>query len=223
MTNPLDELVQATPAKKKSKKLSAREVGCAFCPLNKVPGIKKVKGTVEGKEIFIWGMAPGPEENKEGREFVGRSGRLLWDELKIVGITRDMCDIQNVVRCFPADYNDTEWPPLTMRDPTPEEIHCCSIFTKQAIEFHQAKVHLIFGAVAAKALLGVEYKKGKKSFWSDKLNAHVMCLYHPSFFIRQGYGGKVPQAPNSFYKQWRADFKHAASLLLSKGQFSYIE
>jgi hypothetical protein len=66
-----------------------------------------------------------------GWEFVGRSGLVLWDELKIVGITRDMCDIQNVVRCFPANYDDTESPRLKMRDLAPEEIHCCRIFTKR--------------------------------------------------------------------------------------------
>jgi uracil-DNA glycosylase family 4 len=120
-----------------------------------------------------------------------------------------MCEIQNVVRCFTADYDDSVYPPLTGRDPSKEEIHCCSIYTQKALEKQQAKVHLVFGEVAAKALLANEYKKGRKSFWSDRLGGHVMCLYHPSYFIRQGYGGASTQAPNAKYKQWRADIDHA--------------
>ena len=34
----------------KKSKLSAKEVGCEFCPLNTVPGIHKVMGQVDGKE-----------------------------------------------------------------------------------------------------------------------------------------------------------------------------
>ena len=78
-----------------------RPKGCEYCPLNEVPGIRKIKGTVEGKDIFVWAQSPGLEENRDERELVGRSGKFLWEELKRVGITREMCDIQNVVRCVP--------------------------------------------------------------------------------------------------------------------------
>lgn len=80
--------------KPESKKhLSPKEVGCAFCPLNKVPGIHKVKGEVHGREIFIWGIAPGPQENEKLTEFIGKSGELLWQELERVGILRSKCDV----------------------------------------------------------------------------------------------------------------------------------
>jgi len=131
--------VLGEPAK---KRMSPKEVGCEFCPLNKIPGIHKVMGEVHGREVFIWGMAPGPNENDEREQFVGKSGKLLWQELKRVGITRDMCDIQNVVRCFPADRGEDSFPALRMRDPTKEEIHCCSVYTKRAIERSQAKVDI---------------------------------------------------------------------------------
>ena len=77
--------VLGEPAK---KRMSPKEVGCEFCPLNKIPGIHKVMGEVHGREVFVWGMAPGPNENDEPEEFVGKSGKLLWQELKRVGITR---------------------------------------------------------------------------------------------------------------------------------------
>ena len=207
----------------KPKKLSAKEVGCEFCPLNKIPGIHKVKGEVHGREVFIWGMAPGPNENEELREFVGKSGKLLWQELKRVGITRSMCDVQNVVRCYPADRDEDAWPALKMRNPTTEEIHCCSIYTKRAIEKHQAKVHLVFGEIAAKTLLGSEFKKGKKQFWSEKLNGYVLCIWHPSYLVRMGFFAGGTQAPNDKFKAWRADLELAAKLLGRKDRYEYVK
>src|SRR6185437_3900999 len=76
--------------------------GCENCTLNDVPGVNKIFGQVDGKEIFIWGMSPGAQENKVEKEFVGPSGDFLWAELGAVGIKREMCDIQNAVRCYPA-------------------------------------------------------------------------------------------------------------------------
>ena len=205
-----------------SVRLSAKRVGCEFCPLNKVPGIHKVFGEVHGREVFIWGMAPGPQENEEGREFIGKSGKLLWQELKRVGITRSMCDVQNVVRCYPADREEDSWPALKMRNPSKEEIHCCSIYTKRALEKQKAKVHLVFGEVAAKTLLGSEFKKGKKAFWSEKLNAHVLCIWHPSYLVRMGFSAGGSQQPNDKFKQWRKDLELAASLLGRKDHFEYV-
>jgi uracil-DNA glycosylase family 4 len=167
-----------------------RPKGCEYCPLNEVLGIRKIKGTVEGKDIFVWAQSPGLEENRENRELVerGRSGQFLWGELKRVGITRERCDIQNVVRCVPADRVESVSRPLKMRDPTKEERRCCSFYTIQAIDKQKAKLHLVFGEIAQKELLGTEYKKDKKVFWSEKLNGNVVCLKHPGYFIR-GCGG----------------------------------
>jgi uracil-DNA glycosylase family 4 len=164
------------------------KLGCEYCPLNKVLGIRKIMGTVEGKDIFVWAQSPGLDENRENRELVGRCGQFLWEELKRVGITRELCDIQNVVRCVPANRVESVSRPLKMRDPDKEEIRCCSLYTIRAIEKQKAKLHLVFGEIAQKALLDTEYKKDKKDFWSEKLNGNVVCLAHPGYFLR-GCGG----------------------------------
>jgi DNA polymerase len=211
----------------KPEELSAKKVGCEFCPLDKVPGIRKIFGEVNGAEVFIWGMAPGQDENKEGKEFVGKAGKLLWQELERVGIKRPMCDVQNVVRCYPPDRVEIHSSPagLSARSvqrrrhhPTKDEIHCCSKFTKAAIEKSRAKVHLVFGKVAAKNLLGEEFCEGKKQFWSEKLKADVLCVSHPAHFVYQGYSAGGAKAPNEKFKQWTEDFRRAASLLNARGQ-----
>jgi hypothetical protein len=119
---------------------SRRTGGCSHCPLNRIEGVNKIFGKVEGKAIFVWGQSPGKTENKEKKELVGESGKWWWREAKAAGITRDMCDIQNVVRCFPVDVDPDIWPPLVPRHtPSKEEIKCCSVYNQQALE--KSKAH----------------------------------------------------------------------------------
>jgi hypothetical protein len=47
--------------------------GCEYCPLNEVPGIRKIKGTVEGKDIFVWAQSPGLDENRDKLELDSRT------------------------------------------------------------------------------------------------------------------------------------------------------
>lgn len=136
----------------------------------------------------------------------------MWDEFARVGLSREDVDIQNVVRCFPADREEDVWPPLKMRNPTKEEIRCCSIYNDRALEKSKAKVHIILGQVAAKSLLGGEYTKNKRVFWSRKLRAKVVCLDHPAFFVRGG-----GHAGAERLKQFRRDLAYAASVAKTGG------
>jgi len=181
--------------------MKVQEEVCDFCPLNTVPVFKKIMGKVEGKDIMIWAQSPGAEENREGRELVGRAGKFLWQELRRVGITREMCDIQNVVRCLPADRREDVRRPLKMRKPLKQDIQRCSFYTKQAIKEQRAKRHLIFGEIAHKEVLGAEYRKDKKVFWSEKLNGQVVCLAHPAYVIRGG--GENSPRPNARLIEFR--------------------
>ena len=172
------------------------ERGCDVCPLNKIEGIQKIFGKVEGKSILIIAQSPGPDENDEGEELVGKSGQFLWNELAKVGIKRKDCDIQNTVRCLPADVVESSYDSyLKMREPTTQEIKCCSIHTEAILPKIKAKQILIFGQVAAKAFLRTRSKSTEKIFWHEGLQARVYILDHPSYFIR-GYA--PPQRLKAF-------------------------
>jgi uracil-DNA glycosylase family 4 len=176
------------PSKRASTPKKEKERGCAVCPLNKVKGVQKILGEITGKPILVVAQSPGPEENEEGRELVGRSGEWFWTELKRVGIRRKDVDIQNAVKCFPADWSEGSYNEyLKMRNPSAEEIRCCSIHTETALAKSKAKHILVLGQVAAKALLKTRSIPQQKIFWSDELQAKVYLLDHPAFFIR-GYG-----------------------------------
>jgi uracil-DNA glycosylase family 4 len=201
------------------------KLGCTNCPLNEVRGIHKILGKVRGRKIFIWAQSPGPQENKKRRELIGPSGEFLWYELEKVHITRDMCDIQNTVRCMPADINPNIYPSLRMRPPTKEEIKCCSIYNTQALDKCKARLHLVFGNIAGQAILGRELQKEKRVFYSDKLKSWVVYLDHPAYFIRMGYSAGSENPPNQALLRFRRDLQHAYKLFKnpSTDRFQFLK
>lgn len=206
-------------AVKKVAKPKDENRGCEFCGLNKIKGLRKIKNIdkLEGKLIMVWAQSPGFNENREGKELVGDAGKFLWEHGASVGLKRKDCDIQNVVRCFPVDVNEEgQWTPR--HTPNKEEIRCCSIYTEQALEkvAGKTKVHLVFGQVAAKALLKGEYRKEQKTFYSERLKAWVILTYHPSYFLRGAPPSKL------------LEFKEAIKIAVEKskgseGRFSYLK
>ena len=185
----------AKPRKARSKVSVDR--GCEHCPLNSVPGVHKIKGSMRGKALLLLAQSPGPEENRHlpPTELVGPAGQWLWEEMDRVGLSRDDFDIQNAVRCFPADYQQGSYRSnLVMRNPSPAEIRCCSVYTEEALAQNNAKQILVFGQIAAKQLLGSRTLPSTKIFWSDKLQAKVYLIDHPAFFLRgYGSGGRLEQ------------------------------
>lgn len=89
---------------------------CTKCELYKgrtvaVPG----EGPTHAEIMFI-GEAPGANEDKQGRPFVGASGKFLNELLAQAGVTREDVWITNVVKCRPPGN----------RDPQPVEIETCT-------------------------------------------------------------------------------------------------
>jgi len=208
----LDELfADATPAAKvKKEKKPKKPTGCEACPLNLVPGINKIFGEVTGKQIMVWTQSPGIDENKHNppMELVGRSGQWLWREFARVGIRREDCDIQNVVRCVPADRLGSG---LYMRDPKKEELKACNVHNKAALPLIKAKIWLVFGRVAAEQLFKKTHANTRIFFHGD---AQVFIFDHPAYFLRGGAEDRLAR----FRKQL-----DLAKIALDNERFHYIE
>jgi len=89
---------------------------CTKCELYKgrtkaVPG----EGPTHAEIMFI-GEGPGASEDKQGRPFVGASGKFLDELLAQAGVTRSDVFITNVVKCRPPGN----------RDPQPIEVETCT-------------------------------------------------------------------------------------------------
>jgi uracil-DNA glycosylase family 4 len=202
---------------KQKERLSWGPPGCRYCSLNrakvnKVIGLERIKG----RRIMLWGQAPGRKENDEGLEFVGPAGEWLWEELGRFKIERKDCDIQNVCRCRPTKISDHG--NRIDAEPSEEQLFHCSIFNDQAIEKNDGKavVHLVFGKVAVKALLGKEYKGDKPVYWSEKLQGMVVVCDHPSYFVRKNY-------PEWRLYEFRDRIRAAKAFLSAPGRYGYIK
>ncbi len=89
--------------------------GCQRCDLARtrtlaVPG----EGPLDSEVMFI-GEAPGVNEDRQGRPFVGQAGAFLKELLGEAGLTRPEVYICNVLKCRPPGN----------RDPLPTEIEAC--------------------------------------------------------------------------------------------------
>jgi uracil-DNA glycosylase family 4 len=100
-------------------------------------------GNPEADVMFV-GEAPGADEDREGRPFVGVSGQLLDRMMASIDLTRDTAYISNIL----------PWRPPGNREPTPAEIAACLPFIRRHIELVAPKVVVLVGGTSAKTLLG---------------------------------------------------------------------
>jgi DNA polymerase len=131
--------------------------------------------------IMFIGEAPGADEDRIGRPFVGRAGQLLDRMLAAIGLDRSMVQITNVIY----------WRPPGNRKPTTAEIAACLPFVLRHITLAKPQVLVLCGGTAASALLpvseGITRLRGR---WFDLavpgLDAPVPTLpmFHPAFLLR---------------------------------------
>ena len=131
-------------------------------------------------KIMIIGEGPGANEDKEGKPFVGRAGKLLDKMLESIKLNRKNVYISNVVNFRP---------PMNRR-PTDEEIKRYLPFLISHIELINPKILLLLGSTALNALVGNEVviSKARGKWISKKIgnaNPDVIASFHPAFLMRQ--------------------------------------
>jgi DNA polymerase len=132
-------------------------------------------------EAMLIGEAPGAEEDRLGKPFVGQSGKLLDKMLATIGLPRSAVYITNVIY----------WRPPGNRSPTQAEIAACQPFLERQIELLKPKIIVFLGGIAARGLLGVKEGVTKlrgRSFvytTADGARIPAMVTFHPAFLLRQ--------------------------------------
>lgn len=133
--------------------------------------------------LVIIGEAPGGEEDRIGKPFVGPAGQLLDKMLASIGLDRTMVRIIDAV----------PWRPPGNRTPTETEIALCLPFLHRHIALIAPQGLMVMGAVAAKAMLGPRAQAGIRRIrgqWCDVtvdgLPNSLPCLpsYHPAYLMR---------------------------------------
>lgn len=130
--------------------------------------------------VLLLGEAPGAEEDRAGKPFVGRAGQLLDRMLAAIGLDRTGVYIANVV----------PWRPPGNRTPTPQEVAICLPFTLRQIELVHPSFIVTLGAASTQTLLGI--RGGIRSLrgrWSEYGGLDpaipVLPMLHPAYLLRQ--------------------------------------
>jgi uracil-DNA glycosylase family 4 len=137
-------------------------------------------GSPDAKVMLI-GEAPGAEEDRLGRPFVGQSGKLLDKMLATIGLERRAVYITNVIY----------WRPPGNRSPTQAEIAACQPFLERQVELLKPTVIVFLGGIAARGLLGVKEGvtklRGRRFVYTaaDGTRIPAMVTFHPAFLLRQ--------------------------------------
>lgn len=134
-----------------------------------VPG----EGSLDG-QVMIIGQAPGAEEDKLGRPFVGRSGKLLDSVLRKTGMKRHDMYITNVVQFFPPGN----------RMPSQAEVKECLPFLMEQVKVIEPAGVILLGNLAAASLLGVEGSEKNHGSVVNSDGKVYMVTIHPSAVVR---------------------------------------
>lgn len=150
---------------------------CKACDLGKTRNnIVFSDGNVCAK-IMLIGEAPGADEDKTGRPFVGRAGKLLNQFLENAGLSRENdIYICNTVKCRPQ--NNTV--------PTLKEKQACQQYLLKQIEIVNPQVILLCGATAMQTFLSKKEKISQiRGQWREILDGRrAMVIFHPSYLLR---------------------------------------
>ncbi len=149
---------------------------CVRCPLHQ--GRTKIvhtEGNQKGRLMFV-GEAPGADEDRTGRPFVGRAGALLTDMItKGMGLDRADVYIANVLKSRPPEN----------RDPLPEEVAHCLPFLERQVAIIRPEFLCLLGKVAASTLLETALPMGRlRGKWHRYRGIPAVVTYHPSYLLR---------------------------------------
>lgn len=149
---------------------------CVKCPelAGKRANVVFGYGNPEAKVVVV-GEAPGAEEDKQGKPFVGRAGKLLTDILKAVNFERGEVFICNILKCRPPEN----------RNPLPEEILNCEPYLFKQLELLNPVLILALGTFAAQTLLRSKEPLGKmRGRFHLYKGIKMMVTYHPAALLR---------------------------------------
>jgi len=129
----------------------------------------------ERAELVFVGEAPGEEEDRQGRPFVGRAGQLLTRIIEAMGLSRKDVYICNILKCRPPGN----------RNPAPEEIAACEPFLIRQIEAIRPRVICALETFSARTLLKVPdpISRIRGRFYSYH-GIRLMPTYHPAYLLR---------------------------------------
>lgn len=165
--------------------LRAAVASCTACALSD-SRTQTVFGTGHPQAHWmIVGEAPGEAEDLSGEPFVGRSGQLLDNMLRAIGLSRHAGDTPDPARqVFIA--NTLKCRPPRNRNPLPDELARCEGFLIRQIELVRPKIILAMGSFAVQSLLRSSAPVGQlRGRVHSYQGVPLIVTYHPAYLLRQ--------------------------------------
>jgi len=164
-----------TSLEDRAENLYQRVRQCDLCPLartriNAVPG----EGPLNAEVMFI-GEAPGMNEDKQGRPFVGQAGQFLEELFNAAGLTRSQVYICNVLKCRPPGN----------RDPLPGEIEACRDYLDEQIEMVDPLVIVTLGRFSMTRYFPGQTISRIHGSAKDDGRRFIVPMYHPAAALHQ--------------------------------------
>lgn len=130
--------------------------------------------------VMIVGEAPGREEDRAGRPFVGRAGLLLDRMFDAIGLGRTKED--------PAEglyiTNVLPWRPPSNRTPDAQEIGMMLPFLERHIALADPEIVVVMGNTPCQALLGKTGITRMRGQWTQVLGKPCLPMFHPAYLLR---------------------------------------
>jgi len=136
------------------------------------------EGNPDADLMFV-GEAPGAEEDRTGRPFVGRAGQKLDEIIGAMSMRRQDVYIANVLKSRPPEN----------RTPLPAEVELCAQFLAEQIRIIRPKVIVSLGGPATKFMLGTNVgitrlRGNWATYDAGDLVVPVMPTFHPAYLLR---------------------------------------
>jgi len=154
--------------------------------------------------MFI-GEAPGMNEDRQGRPFVGQAGQFLNELLASAGLTREGVYICNVLKCRPPNN----------RDPLPGEIDACRDYLDEQIALIDPQLIVTLGRFSmARWFPGQSISRihGRVREIDGRM---VVPMYHPAAALHQQSLRETIihdfEALPAILEHWRAERASAAA------------
>jgi uracil-DNA glycosylase len=131
-------------------------------------------------KLLIIGEAPGPQENIQGKPFVGKAGQLLDKILQAGNFDpeKDVYITNSVFRMPPGDDGSN------FRKPNDKEIDFYRPFVFEVIRQVDPLIMLLTGNVACQAILGKTGITSLRGKWIEDQGRWIMPIFHPSYLLR---------------------------------------
>ncbi|MEM9434307.1 MAG: uracil-DNA glycosylase [Pseudomonadota bacterium] len=179
---PVDVVARAKEAAQAAQTLDQLQASLAafeHCDLKRGARSLVFSDGQAGAKVMVIGEAPGRDEDKQGKPFVGRAGQLL--DAMFNAIDHGRAEATNPIYIT----NILPWRPPQNRDPSPDEIAMMLPFVERHISLAQPEIIVLMGNISCGALLGQRGITKLRGQWRSVLDRPALPMFHPAYLLRK--------------------------------------